>query len=134
MPREPPPRCGQPLTALKITKNTKSQVRDYGKLFSELSPSINVSQSCLLSTFLLDIVIDIILEVTDYLSNFSSFDLLHERSFVANDTILFDKYSDKIQCLLNALMNNTNMLRTSFPPTKLKMLLQDYRTSLPRLT
>lgn len=99
-----------------------------------MSPSINVSQSCLLSTFLLDIVIDIILEVTDYLSNFSSFDLLHERSFVANDTILFDKYSDKIQCLLNALMNNTNMLRTSFPPTKLKMLLQDYRTSLPRLT
>ena len=80
---------------------TTGRVRAYGELPREISSSSGVHQGCLLSSFLFNFAIDVLLEVPLTSFNSSGIHLLPGRLLVdlkyVDDTILFSEDADNMQ-------------------------------------
>ncbi|KAH9590191.1 protein 2 3 complex subunit [Schistosoma haematobium] len=80
--------------------NTTSRVRAYGKLSSDFATSSDVRQGCLLSPFLFNFIIDLLLEITLSSTEFSGIDLLPGGPLIdleyADDIVVFGDV-DKMQ-------------------------------------
>ncbi|CAH8613849.1 unnamed protein product [Schistosoma guineensis] len=120
-----------------LYSNTTGRVRAYGELSSQLITSSGVRQGCLLSPFLFNFVVDVLLEITLSSSKFPGVELLPGDSLVdleyADDIVLFGEDADKMQSLLTTLSNNASMFGMRFSPSKCKMLLQDWVALTPEL-
>ncbi|CAH8450567.1 unnamed protein product [Schistosoma margrebowiei] len=83
-----------------LYSNTTGLVKAYGELSSELITSSGVRQGCPLSPFLFNFVVDVLLEMTLFLSKFPGVELLPGGSLVdleyADDIVLFED-ADKMQ-------------------------------------
>nr|CAX82417.1 Retrovirus-related Pol polyprotein [Schistosoma japonicum] len=120
-----------------LYSNTTCRVRAYGRLSSELITSSGVRQGCLLSPFLFNFIIDILLELTLSSSGFSGVDLLPGDKLVdveyADHIVPLGEDAEKMQDLSTTLNMNVSMFGMRFSPSKCKMLLQDWLDSAPKL-
>nr|CAH8822477.1 unnamed protein product [Trichobilharzia regenti] len=120
-----------------LYSNSRSRVRAYGELSSELVTTSGVRQGCPLSPFLFNFIIDMLMEVSLTERNDLGIDLLPGNSLMdleyADDIVLLGEDADKMQSLLNTLSSNLRMFGMRFAPAKCKMLLQDWTTSTPNL-
>ncbi|CAH8485715.1 unnamed protein product [Schistosoma margrebowiei] len=84
-----------------LYSNTTSRVRAYGELSSSFATSSGVRQGCLLSPFLFNFIIDLLMEITFSSTEFSGIDLLPGGPLIdleyADDIVLFGEDSDKMQ-------------------------------------
>ncbi|VDO61486.1 unnamed protein product [Schistosoma margrebowiei] len=117
--------------------NTTSRVRAYGELSSTFAASSGVRQSCPLSPFLFNFIIDLLMEITFSSTEFSGIDLLQGGPLIdleyADDIVLFGENADKMQSLLVAPSNNARMFGMRFSPPKCKLLPLDWSASTPEL-
>ncbi|CAH8652966.1 unnamed protein product [Schistosoma curassoni] len=131
---------GVPQNYINLVKtlhsNTTSRVRAYGELSSAFA-TLSVCQSCPLSPFLFNFIIDLLMEITFSSTEFLGIDLLPGGPLIdleyADDIVLFGEDADKMQSLLVALSNNARMFGMRFSLSNCKLLLQDWYASTPEL-